>query len=269
MKQCIAIGGNVQLDGPIITEFFRRSGSGDGHIVILPTASARNEGGIEFQRRFCDLGLQKTALILPVRDRAAALQAQNVDLLRAATGIFFIGGDQLRLATVLAGTPVLSAILERYQQGVVVAGTSAGAAVMGKLMIIRGRSGSAARSGSAHFAEGFGFIEQVLIDQHFHQKNRLGRLLYTITIHPGWLGVGIDENTAAVFEDDQLTVLGKNSVTIIDGQSIQESNIDQVNAGELFSVSDLRLTQLTTGSQYFLKRRAALVQREPYDTDPT
>lgn len=265
MQQCMAIGGNLQVDGPILEEFYRRCQTGEGPILILPTASARAEGGLEIQRRFNELGSHRPVVVLPVHDRAAAGEEAYVRQARAAGGIFFTGGDQLRLATVLTGTPLLNAVRECYRAGIVVAGTSAGAAILGKVSIIRGRSGSAARAGMAHFAEGFGLLEDTIIDQHFHQKNRLGRLIYAITVHPGSLGIGIDENTAALFEGNQLTVLGKNSVTVLDGQSIAESNVDQLNAGELFSVAHLCLTQLTAGSRYDLARRAALIQRNPLE----
>ncbi len=150
----------------------------------------------------------------------------------------------------------------------VVAGTSAGAAAFGKVMIFKGRSGPAARAGTAQFGEGFGFVDQVIFDQHFHQRNRLGRLIFGVTVHPGSIGVGIDENTAVVIEGDVFTVIGKNAVTVIDGRTITESNIDQVKNGDLYAVSHLRLTQLTAGSRYDLASRSAMIQRTPLQSEP-
>jgi cyanophycinase len=267
MSVLMAIGGNMQLNGPIAWDFYQRCGGADARLVIIPAASSRINGGSEYLQAFKDLGLHEPPVLLPVRERLDSFNNGNLLPIQQASGIFFTGGNQLRLMTVLAGTPMMDCLFEAFQRGTIVAGTSAGAAVMGRVMISSGKTGSGARSGTAQFAEGLGFADNVLFDQHFYQRNRIGRLVYAITIHPQLLGIGIDEDTAALIEDERLTVIGKRVVTIIDGADIMESNIDQVSNGAWFGVSSLRLHQLTAGCEFNLKTRKALIKRNPLQND--
>ena len=134
-------------------------------------------------------------------------------------------------------------------------------------MITGGKTSTGARFGTAQFGAGLGFYENLLFDQHFYQRNRIGRLIYAVTLHPHLLGVGLDEDTAAILVDDRMTVIGKRVVTIIDGQDIMETNIDQVNSGAWFGVSQLRLHQLTDGCQFDINTRIATIQRQPLQPD--
>lgn len=263
MSVLMAIGGNMRLDGSISHEFFERCGGPEARLVILPTASSRQDGGKEFADAWQAMGVRCAPVVLPIRDRGQAFQPDHFHALRQASGIFFTGGNQLRLSTVLSGSPLLLEIRAAFQAGVVLAGTSAGAAVMGRIMISGGTMSSGARFGSAHFAEGFGFYEDLLFDQHFYQRHRMGRLIYGITLHPRLLGVGLDEDTGTILSDQKLTVIGKRAVTIIDGQGIVETNIDQVSSGNWFSVSGLRVHQLTNGCQFDLQTRSATIFRQP------
>lgn len=267
MTVLMAIGGNLQLNGSIMASFVQRSGGAEARLVIFPTASARQSGGTEYLNALQELGLKYPPIILPVRERMQAFDTNHLDPLKQASGIFFTGGDQLRLTTVLAGTPLLEGVRAAFRGGAVVAGTSAGAAMMGRMMISGGRSGSGARSGAAQFTEALGFIDNILFDQHFHQRNRIGRLIYAISIHPHLLGIGLDEDTATVIEDDHLTVIGNRTVTILDGREITESNVDQVSNGAWVSVSCLRLHQLTQGCQFDLNKRTATIYRKPLQPD--
>ncbi len=263
MAVLMAIGGNMRLDGEIAKEFFRLCGGADAHLVVIPAATSRLNGGTEFIQAWQELGINDPPTILPVHERLQSFEDENIQAVKRASGIFFTGGNQLRLTTVLAGTPLLKAILEVFQQGTVVAGTSAGAAVMGRMMISGGKTSTGARFGTAQFAEGLGFYESILFDQHFYQRNRIGRLIYAVTLHPHLLGVGLDENTAVILVNDRMTVIGKRAVTIIDGQDILETNIDQVSSGAWFGVSQLRLHQLTDGCQFDIRTRTAMIQRQP------
>ncbi len=267
MTVLMAVGGNMRLNGEIAREFLRRSGGPEARLVVIPAASSRLNGGLEFIEAWQEIGLNNQPVILPVHERVQSFDARHIDAIREATGIFFIGGNQLRLTTVLAGTPLQKAILEAFRQGTVVAGTSAGAAVMGRMMISIGKTSTGARFGTAQFAEGLGFYESLLFDQHFYQRNRIGRLIYAVTLHPHILGVGLDEDTAAILEKDRMTVIGKRAVTIIDGQDIVETNIDQVSSGAWFGVSRLRLHQLTDGCQFDITTRLATIQRQPLQAD--
>ncbi len=267
MTVLMAIGGNMRLDGEIAREFVRRSGGSDARLVVIPAASSRSNGGTEFIQVWHDMGLKVPPVMLPVHERADSFETQHIGTIQQATGIFFTGGNQLRLTTVLAGTPLQEAILDVFRQGTVVAGTSAGAGVMGRIMISGGKTSTGARFGTAQFAEGLGFYESLLFDQHFYQRNRIGRLIYAVTLHPHLLGVGLDEDTAAILVDGRMTVIGKRVVTIIDGQDIMETNIDQVKIGAWFGVSRLRLHQLTDGCQFDIASRVATIQRLPLQPD--
>jgi len=267
MTVLMAIGGNMQLTGRIMQEFYQRSGGAQARVIIFPTASSRISGGEEYHNALQELGICVPPEILPVRERSQAYAAALQEQVKNASGIFFTGGDQVRLTMVLAGTPLLAAVWTAFERGVVVAGTSAGAAMMGQMMITGGRSGGGARGGSARLAEGFGFIRQVLIDQHFHQRNRLGRLMYAIALQPHLLGVGVDEDTAAVFENDEFQVIGTHAVSVLDGQDILESNIDQAATGKWLSISALRFHQLAPGCHFNLNTRTAVINRSPLEAD--
>ncbi len=263
MTVLMAIGGNVQLTGAVMTEFYQRSGGAEAQIVVFPTASNRMHGGNEYEQALNELGIRTPATVLPVRERLQAFDRTLQEQVLSASGIFFVGGDQVRLSMVLAGTPLLKAVHTAFENGAVLAGTSAGAAMMGQMMITSGRSGSGARGGAAQLAEGFGFTRDVLIDQHFHQRNRLGRLLFAISLHPHLLGLGVDEDTAAVFVGDQIHVIGTHAVTIVDGQDLVESNMDQTASGAWLSFSSVRLHQLAAGCQFNVGTRTAVIYRNP------
>jgi cyanophycinase len=267
MTVLMAIGGNMQLTGSIMQEFYQRSGGPAARVVIFPTASSRISGGEEYHRALLEMGIRAAPEILPVRERSQAYDTVLQEQVKIASGIFFAGGDQVRLTTVLAGTPLLATVRAAFERGVVVAGTSAGAAMMGQMMITGGRSGGGARGGSARLAEGFGFVSRVLIDQHFHQRNRLGRLMFAIALQPHLLGVGVDEDTAAVFENDQFQVIGSHAVTVLDGQDMLESTIDQAGTGAWLSISALRFHQLAPGCRFNLNTRTAVINRSPLEAD--
>ncbi len=265
MRQIMAMGGNVDVAGILIGEFFRRCGGVDGRIVILPCASNLAQGGQPVQERCLQLGIKISPEILPIHARALAYREEYIRAVHQASGIFFTGGDQAKLCSILCGTPLLEAIHEKAAEGTVIAGTSAGAAAMGKVMIAHGRSGSGARRDLAYFAEGLGLLENMIIDQHFHQRNRLGRLLFAVTVHPGSLGIGIDEDTAAVFEDQAFSVLGKNCVTVLQAAGEMTSNLADVNSGEYYAAGPLFINQLTQGSRYDLVHKAASIAQKPLE----
>ena len=157
----------------------------------------------------------------------------------------------MRLPSVIGGTPLEVALLDAYKRGVIIGGTSAGAAVMSKVMIAYGKGGPTPREHIAQFAPGLGLTDKIVFDQHFRQRDRLGRLLYLIVAHPGLLGVGIDENTAAIVEDERLiTVIGAGAVTIVDGNEIESTNVAEIGKGGAVAVSNVRIHILTTGCSF-------------------
>jgi len=261
MTTLMAIGGALDFEEPrIFQEFIKRAGGANAKIVVLPQASSLPETGAEYCRIFKKLGIKSTPKALEFRERAQADQKRHLELLRKATGIFIAGGTQMRLTSLLGGTRFEEELLAAYQRGTVIAGTSAGTAVQSKLMISYGHGGPTPREGIARFSTGLGFTEKILFDQHFRQRDRLGRLVYAISMHSGALGVGVDENTAAIVEDDRkISVCGKNAITIVDGKNMKATNVAEITNSRPVAVSGLVIHVLTEGCSYDMAKRTAVI----------
>ena len=259
----VVIGGAVRLDGEILREFYQRSGGADGRIVILPTASAREEGGVEYIDAFAALGVRRPAKILPVRTREDANCPEIVEVASRATGIFISGGHQARLVSILGGTLLHKAIIDVYRNGHCVGGTSAGASALSAVMIANGHPGMLPRPRIAQFLPGLGLIDTCIFDQHFRQRNRIGRMLYAVASNPGLLGIGIDEDTAAVIQGTSLNVYGSGAVTIVDGLAMTGSSIGEVPPNKVISMSGVQLHILTEGSRFDMEKRRAVTPVSP------
>lgn len=244
----------------ILRTFFARAGANDAHIAIIPSASREPSiiGG-RYIRIFEDMGAKKVEL-LDIREREQCEYRDYQQSLEACTGVFLTGGDQLRLCGVLSDTPAIDIIRQRVRSGeLTLAGTSAGAAVMGHHMIAGGGSGESPNRSLVDMATGLGFIPEVIVDQHFNNRNRMGRLMSAIASHPDRLGIGIDEDTCALFErDGWLQVLGKGSVTIIDPTEVTHTNEPHVGATEPLNLHNLRLHILSHGDRFHLYQRTVL-----------
>ncbi len=260
MKTLMPIGGNENHKKPIVLqEFVRRAGGENANIVIFPQPSILENTGKDYAQLFLDLGAHSTRS-LEFRTRAESSNESFLNTVQAASGIFISGGTQMRLPALIGGTHLEKAILDSYQRGVVISGTSAGAAVMPKVMIAYGKGGPTPREGIAQYAPGLGFAEKMVFDQHFRQRDRLGRLLYLISAHPGLLGVGIDENTAAIVEDEScITVAGTGAVTIVDGSEIESTNVAEVENGGAVAMSNIRIHVLTSGCSFDCVTRKATI----------
>ncbi len=244
----------------ILQTFFNRSGGSDAIIGIVPCASREPSLiGERYYRIFSDMGA-KEIKVLDVRDRSGANDSAYLNFVENCTGIFLTGGDQLRLCGLLADTTLMNRIVERAQKGEIsLAGTSAGAAVMGHHMISGGSSAESPSHSLVDMAMGLGIIPEVLIDQHFYNRNRLARLLSAISGHPELLGIGIDEDTCAMFESDGMVrVIGKGTVTIIDPRHISHTNQAGIRGNEPLSLHNLRLHILTHGDCYDLNQHLPL-----------
>jgi cyanophycinase len=263
MTTLMAIGGAVESEeSSIFQEFIKRAGGKDATIVVLPQASSLSETGKEYSRVFKSLGVKNKPVSLEFRDRAQADRKNHLKLLQQATGIFIAGGTQMRLTSLLGGTQFEEELLAAYRRGAVIAGTSAGTAVQSKLMIAYGRGGPTPREGMARFGTGFGFTDRIVFDQHFRQRDRLGRLVYAISMHPGAFGVGVDENTAAIVEDDRhITVRGKNAITIVDGKNLKATNVPEITNSRPVAVSGLIIHVLMEGCSFDMKTRLAIIPR--------
>lgn len=254
------IGGNESHKKPVVLqEFVKRAGGDHADIVIFPQPSVLADTGDEYAALFLKLGA-RSARSLGFRTRAEANADDFSAAVQSASGIFISGGTQMRLPALIGGTPLEAALLDAYRRGVVIAGTSAGAAVMPKVMIGYGKGGATPREGMAHFTPGLGLTEKIVFDQHFRQKDRLGRLIYLIASHPALLGVGIDENTAAIVEDElSITVTGLGAVTIVDGSEMEATNVAEIERGGAVAVSDIRIHVLTAGCSFDVASRQAFI----------
>ncbi len=258
MTILMAIGGAMNEEDPTIFEqFIRYAGGGAAaRIVILPQASILADTGEAYQRVFQTLGVVRPPVVVGFRSRAEADDPAHGNAIRQATGIFIAGGTQMRLSALFGGTGFEAELLAAYRRGVIVGGTSAGAAILSRVMLAYGRGGATPRERSAQFSAGLGFTDSIIFDQHFRQRDRLGRLIYAVTMHPGYLGVGVDENTAAIVEDEtRLSVCGKNALTIVDGKTIAATNVAEITGSRPVAVSGLTVHVLTAGCTFDLRER--------------
>lgn len=241
----------------ILRSFFNRSGGADARIAIIPSASREPAViGERYREIFTDMGA-KGIEILDIRDRDQCEDPLLQSYAENCTGVFMTGGDQLRLCGLLADTPLMNTVRDRAQRGdITLAGTSAGAAVMGHYMIAGGGSGESPNRSLVDITTGLGIIPELLVDQHFHNRNRMARLMSAIAAHSDRLAIGIDEDTCALFEGDGLLqVIGKGAVTIIDPQEMLYTNYSHVEATEPLSMSNLQVHLLIHGDQYDLRKR--------------
>ena len=244
----------------ILHTFFCRAGSTDAHIAIIPSASREPALiGARYLSIFEEMGAKQID-ILDIRERDQCAEPQIQECLENCTGVFLTGGDQLRLCAILADTPVMETIRLRVQRNqLTLAGTSAGAAVMGHHMIAGGGSGESPNRSLVDMATGLGILPDVIVDQHFQNRNRMARLISAIAIHPDRLGIGIDEDTCALVEGDgMLQVMGKGTVTIVDPGELGYTNHPDVGATDPLSLHNLRVHILSYGDRYHLHKRTVL-----------
>jgi cyanophycinase len=255
----IAIGGaeNKENDRRILERFVNASGGTGADIVIIPTASHMHETGPRYERLFGELGASRVSA-MDFDTRRDACEPGRLERLEQASGIFFTGGNQLRLTTLLGGTPVAKLIRAANARGVTVGGTSAGASILSEHMIAAGDEGSSMIAGSVRLAPGLGLTNRFIIDQHFRQRDRLGRLLTALAYNPFSVGIGLDEDTAAfIGPDETVEVEGSGAVTIVDGADVTYSSIDSVEEGQPVCMLGLRLHLLVAGATFNLHTRVA------------
>ena len=255
----IPIGGGEDKvkEMQIHRKFLEIAGGPKADIVVIPTASRLESTGPDYNEIFHDLGAGEVEF-LPIERREDCENPAYVEMLKRATGIFITGGNQLRLSTILGGTPVAQTIRRRNAAGVPVAGTSAGASIMSEHMIAGGKSNAAPSGGGVSLSPGLGLTNAVVIDQHFTQRNRLGRLLSATSHNPFLIGLGIDEDSAAfIGPDDVLEVVGSGMVTVVDAGSLSYSSMWQASKGEALSLLGLRVDVMSEGCTYDLAKRQA------------
>lgn len=257
----LIIGGKEDKVGDcrILRRFIELAGGRSAHIAVITTATEKpHEVGDEYRQLFLELGAE-SASILYMANREAANDRHQIAEIENASGIYFTGGDQLRITSILGGSLADRAIRHVIKKNVIVAGTSAGASVMSDTMIVEGTSSDTPKKSTIGMAHGMGLLENVVIDQHFAQRGRINRLLAAVAQNPYVLGMGIDEDTAIlVSPDGRCEVIGSQTVTIVDGKLIGFSNISETSHHEPLALSNVIIHILPQGYGYDIKRRHPL-----------
>jgi cyanophycinase len=248
----IIIGGNENKnqEGEILKRVAHDVG--DGKLCIVTVASTVGDELWESYRYiFKNLGVKKLSH-LDVVHRTANVDEKAYSTVKDATAVFFTGGDQLKITSELGGTIVLERIIDIYNKGGILAGTSAGASVMGEIMMVQGKSDSSFRIGSSlKMSPGLGLANNVLIDQHFAERGRIGRLLGAVAHNPKYLGIGIDEDTAIVLEDKVgFNVIGSGAVYVLDAHESNGSNLSEADEDSALSIFNVKLHLLVGGDSY-------------------
>lgn len=260
--QLVIIGGAEDKEGEckILREFVRRAGGTKARIVVMTAATELpREVGENYIRVFERFGAEEIRILDTVtRDDASSSSA--LEAIEKATGVFFTGGDQARIISIIKDTPLDEAIHQRYAEGIVIAGTSAGAAVMPDVMIVEGDSQTHPRVNVVEMGPGMGFLPGIAIDQHFSQRGRLGRLLSALAQQPAVLGVGIDENTAVVIDGSQFQVFGGGAVTVVDVSEITHCNLEQLLKDEALAICGAKLHILPQGYRFDLEKRVPIFE---------
>lgn len=221
-RTLLVIGGAEDRVGRsvVLKRFVKLAGGRRSRVVIVPTASSFPEEVAQaYQQVFTRLRGGEVDVVHP-RTRRDAVDPDMVERLDAATGVFLTGGSQTKLAQNVVGTPVGAAIHRAYDRGAVIGGTSAGASVLSRFMISLGEEGLTPRQRSSQISAGLDLVPDVIIDQHFDERSRYGRLMAMVAASPHLLGLGVDENTAAEIRDGRvLTVIGSGSVFVVNARN--------------------------------------------------
>jgi len=241
----------------ILKRFVQICGGRDAGIVIIPTASRLADTGARYEDLFdrLETGWAKS---IDFQTRADGEREDYLDAIEQASGVFFTGGNQLRISTIVGGTSAAQLIRARNASGMHVAGTSAGASILSEHMIAFGREGASPRAGSVRLAPGLGLTNRFIIDQHFRQRDRLGRLIASLAFNPYAVGIGLDEDTAAfIGPDNSVEVEGSGGITVIDAGDLQFSSMAEARQSEPICLIGLVVHVLTTGATFNLETRKA------------
>jgi cyanophycinase len=250
----IPIGGKIG-DSDILAHFVTLCGARRARIAIIPTASSDADTGRDYETLFRKMGAHE-AKALRIERRSDADDADYLEMLEQADGVFLTGGNQLKLSTTLGGTPVAKLLRKRNAHGQHIAGTSAGAAFLSEHMIAFGEEGPTPKVGMMTLAPGLGLTNRVVIDQHFRQRDRLGRLLMALALNPFAVGLGLDEDTAAFIGPDEVVeIRGSGGITCIDPSQVEYSSADHMDRGQPVSLVGVQLHILTHGARFNLHTR--------------
>ena len=251
----------------VLGAFVAAAGGTDARIAVVSSASSLGAEVVEIYKTvFTALGAREVISLRP-ESRAQAKKPDLVEPLKAAGAVFMTGGNQLKLSSLITGTPFGDAIHDAYHRGATVGGTSAGASILAEHMIAFGAGGSTPKQRMSQLSAGLGLLRGVVIDQHFEQRNRYGRLLSLVAQSPSLLGIGVDEDTAAVISDgSRLEVIGRGAVTVVDGQHLVSNAFAAKRTAPLL-ISGALIHVLPAGSQFDLSSRS-LLAHQTFVPDP-
>ena len=253
----IAIGGGELQESEDILEKFVKlvKKNSDARLVVMTIATDEPDAaGDKYNRLFRKNGIRHVGIV-DVSQRDDSFKEANLKKVGEADALFFTGGDQLNITSLLGGSKLHNLIYERIKDGIVVAGTSAGAAMMSNSMIVSGRSDTAPKVGGVEIAPGMNLLSSTIIDTHFSERGRHGRLLTAIAHYPQDLGIGIDERTAIVIRHNEFKVLGEGVVTIMDGSQMRHNNLPYRKDDETVGLFGVDIHVLPAGYKYDLKKR--------------
>ena len=260
----VAIGGAEDKEGDcrVLKEVVRLARGPKARIVVMTVATDHpDEVGREYKAVFNRLGVDDVRVV-DVSSRADALDPKALEAIEAATCLFFTGGDQLHVTSLIGGSRMQALIHRRYEKGMLVAGTSAGAAMMSNSMIVKGDSDENPRFEAVQLGPGMDLLVGACIDTHFSQRGRHGRLLTAAAHYPQDLGIGIDEDTAIVVNRGEFEVVGSGAVTVIDAGAMTYTNLPYVEPEESLSLHGVRVHVLSEGHKF------NLAAREPVAAEP-
>lgn len=257
----IAIGGNEdKLDDMKVLKRVVSEARGRDTIVEVITTASENPRQMSdnYERVFKRIGVKSFGAI-NISSRSDAADRSLEDRIKEADLIFFTGGDQLRLSSILGGSYFMEIVHKQYLNGAVIAGTSAGAAALSETMIYDGEGSSGLLKGSISMGPGIGFVSELIIDTHFITRSRIGRLFQVVATNPSIIGVGLSEDTAIMIKrDDIFEVFGSSLVIVVDGGHLKNSNISNISKGEPIAVENFHVHSLAEGYRFNFGERKFL-----------
>jgi cyanophycinase len=253
----IAIGGGEMSDArEVLDEMLRYlEAKRQPRITVMTVATNESEAAsVKYNGLFRRLGIRHVDVV-DVSQREDSFAVDSIKKVENADALFFTGGDQLNITSLLGGTPLHNLVHARYKEGIMIAGTSAGAAMMSSSMIISGHSDSPPKVSGVTIAPGMEMIDGTIIDTHFSQRGRHGRLLTAVAHYPQVLGLGIDEKTAMVFRNGEFKVIGEGVVTVFDGRNMHYTDLPYRKDSQTVGMFGVDIHVLPAGYKYNMKER--------------
>jgi cyanophycinase len=263
----IIVGGHEEkekeAERAILEELAVRAKRRKGSLVVMTVATQLpEEVASEYRSVFRDLGVRDLDVV-DIRSRDDANADDAVEKIRDASVVYFTGGDQLRITSQVGDSPVFRCLNEIYRRGATIAGTSAGAAAMSETMLVSGAGDESTEISALGMAPGLGLLSGVVVDSHFAERGRFGRLLGAVAQNPKNIGLGIDEDTAVVVErEERFRVVGSGAVYVVDGTGVSYSSLSERRAEGILSIFDVKVHVLGDGDTYDLTQRCPTIPDE-------